>query len=136
MRGAYIVSSPLFCPWPSPLSHHCPQGSRVVSGSCTPIHPKGCWSSSVISFYLVQHRQLITHSKGGASIRQTERRDMTPLLGLHLQCVYHFTYVSTKVTNLRVMHVYCYRVDHSLGVSSEVLRCTLNVMTQHKVFVE
>ncbi len=43
--------------------------------------------------------QAITHSKGGDSIRQTERRYVPPLLVLHLWCVYHFTFFFKKCTS-------------------------------------
>ncbi len=43
--------------------------------------------------------QTLTHSKGGASIRQTERRYVPPLLGLHLWWVFHFRVVIGNVLN-------------------------------------
>ncbi len=39
----------------------------------------------------VRFIQTITHSKGSASIRQTERRNVLLQIILHLQCVYNFT---------------------------------------------
>ncbi len=44
----------------------------------------------------VQPIQTITHSKGSASIRQTERRNVLLQLILHLRCVYHFINIRRK----------------------------------------
>ncbi len=45
----------------------------------------------------VRSIQTITHGKGSASIRQTERRNVLLQLILHLRCVHHFTFKSSPL---------------------------------------